>query len=79
MIPAVGRIPHVLLHSHTLFNAWDTADSRGAQQESTLLVSMSTITATTSRLLFQEVELIVCWAKIYLIFPDLLKVAALES
>lgn len=64
--------------THT-FNAWDAAVSRGAQQESTLLVSMSTIKATTTGLFFQEVELVVCWAKIYLIFSDLFKAAALES
>lgn len=77
-IPAVGRIPHLLLHSHTPFNAGDTADSWGAQQDSTLLVSISTITATTNKLFFQEAEL-VYWAKIYLIFPDLFKVAALAE
>lgn len=71
---------HLLLHSHTLFNAWDgeAADSRGAQRESTLLVSMSTIRATRTRLFFQEAELTGRWAKICLTFPDLFRVAALE-
>lgn len=40
---------------------------------------MSAITATTTRLFFQEAELIVRWANIYLISPDLFKVAALDS
>lgn len=65
--------PHLLLDPHT-FERPLAADSRGARWVSALPASLAARMATTSALFFQEVQLIVRRAKIYLVLPDLLKV-----